>query len=198
MPKRKKMNVNPVTVNIELKTEKQGKWYGGEKTEKNGDKTVSFYQRDGKRTFLQKIKDFKNGVRYGTELARKYSKELGLPEEAMSSVKNKSDKRTISNDALNTMFRTAHQKLQKNEFFKASDSLVSHTKASVRINEEQIYNAEDYKKNSVAYFYSNFFKSGISHDDWNKHISLAVDVRTNPSLRSDTKQIDEALDFFQK
>jgi hypothetical protein len=91
-------------INITLDPAKEGKWYAQEKVNKQGDTTVTFFQRDGKQTFLQKFKDFKNGVHSGTELATKYSKELGLPKDAFSNPKNKHTKESISNDQLNQIF----------------------------------------------------------------------------------------------
>jgi hypothetical protein len=193
------MNVNPLKVNIELKSDDiNGKWYAKKDVSKDKETTVTFFQREGKRTFLQKIKDFRNGVRYGTELASKYSKELGLSEEVFSNPKNKSEKPTISNDTLNTKFREAQEKLGKNEIFKESDSLVSHNDISIYINKAKINNAEDHKNSTVHYFFRNFYKHETSLDNWEKHISLALDVRANPSFQADIKKIDEAIDFFSK
>jgi hypothetical protein len=74
------MNVNPLNVNIELKSaESNGKWYAKKEVSKDEGTTITFFQRDGKPPLLQKFKDFTKGVRNGTELASKYSKELGLP-----------------------------------------------------------------------------------------------------------------------
>ena len=99
------------SININLDPAKEGKWYAKENVTKRGETTVTFFQRDGKRSFLQKFKDFRNNVHSGTELASKYSKELGLPAEALSNPKNKSEKVTISNDKLNTLFRHTYQKI---------------------------------------------------------------------------------------
>ena len=53
-----------------------------------GNTEITFFQRDGKRSISQKLKDFKNGVRYGTELAAKHSKELRLPADIFTNIKN--------------------------------------------------------------------------------------------------------------
>ena len=74
-------------INISLDLAKEGKWYAQEKVNKQGDATVTFFQRDGKQSLSQKFKDYRNGVRSGTELASKYSKELGLPAQAFSNPK---------------------------------------------------------------------------------------------------------------
>jgi hypothetical protein len=193
------MNVNPIKVNITLDSSKEGKWYAKENVTKRGDTEVTFFQRDGKRTLLQKFKDFRNGVRYGTELASKYSKELGLPKEALSNPKNKSEKSTMSNESLNEMFRTAHEKLQKNEPFQKLDPLVSNTdeKINITINKENINNTEDYKNFTLGYFQANLDKKSISYDGSKKHILLALDVRANPSFRADIKKIGEAIDALK-
>jgi hypothetical protein len=192
------MNVNALKVNIELKSaESNGKWYAKKDVSKDKGTTVTFFQRDGKRTFLEKIKDFRNGVRYGTELASKYSKELGLPTKALSSVKNESEKPTISNDELNKMFRVAHDKLQKNESFKESDSLVSHNEVSVRINKEQIYNAKDYKYPTLGYFMGALNHTDFHYNDFNEHISIALDLRANSSLPADIEKIDNAINSLK-
>ncbi len=114
------------SININLDPAKEGKWYAKENVTKRGETTVTFFQRDGKRSFLQKFKDFRNNVRSGTELASKYSKELGLPAEALSNPKNKSEKVTISNDKLNTLFRHTYQKIRDRKTFEQSDPLVSY------------------------------------------------------------------------
>jgi len=142
------MNVNPLKVNIDLKSdESNGKWYAKKNVSKDKETTVTFFQREGKRTFLQKIKDFRNGVRYGTELASKYSKELGLSSQVFSNPKNKSEKPTISNDDLNKIFREAHAKLKNDEPFQKSDPLVSlgSKEIEVSIDNELILEGKDFK-----------------------------------------------------
>ena len=189
------MNVNPLKVNIELKSDDiNSKWYAKKDVSKDKETTVTFFQREGKRTFLQKIKDFRHGVRYGTELASKYSKELGLSREVFSNPKNKSEKPTISNDTLNTKFREAQEKLQKNESFKESDSLVSHNKISININAEKIYDAEDYKNLTLSYFMTALNHTKCSYADFKEQISLALDLRANPGFPADNAKIDNAIE----
>ena len=66
------MKLNPVKVNIELKSaDSDGKWYAKKEVNKYKETTVTFFQRDSKRTFLQKIQDFKNNVRSGTDRIKK-------------------------------------------------------------------------------------------------------------------------------
>jgi len=188
------MNVNPLKVNIELKSDDiNGKWYAKKDVSKDKETTVTFFQREGKRTFLQKIKDFKNGVRYGTELASKYSKELGLSSQVFSNPKNKSEKPTFSNDDLNKIFREAQEKLDKNEIFKESDSLVSHKEIRIKINEKTIYDAKNEKYPTLSYFRVALNHSERSYDDFEEHISLALDVRADPSIQADIEKIDKAI-----
>ncbi len=133
-------------------------------------------------------------MRYGTELASKYSKELGLSREVFSNPKNKSEKPTISNDTLNTKFREAQEKLQKNESFKESDSLVSHNKISININAEKIYDAEDYKNLTLSYFMTALNHTKCSYADFKEQISLALDLRANPGFPADNAKIDNAIE----
>lgn len=93
----------------------------------------SLFQRDGKQTFLQKFKDFRNGVRSGTELASKYSKELGLPEDAISNPRIKHTIKSNSTDQLNQLFRTTKRRLDENIPFHKSDLLVSHVDSEKNI-----------------------------------------------------------------
>ena len=113
-------------INIDLNPAKEGKWYAKELITKGGDTTVTFFQRDGKQTLLQKFKDFRDGVRSGTELASKYCKELGLPEDTFSNPKIKHTKNSNSNQQLNQLFGTTKRMLDENIHFDKSDLLVSH------------------------------------------------------------------------
>lgn len=137
------------SININLDPEKGGKWYATENKTKRGDVKVTFFQRDGKQTFLQKFKDFRSGVRSGTELASKYSKELGLPAEAFSNPKTK-------NAFLNNAFREAVKKLKENESFKSTEPLVSHSdmdnrkRIDITVNTSKITTSVD-KKNITKF-----------------------------------------------
>jgi hypothetical protein len=193
------MTINTVKVNITVEPETQGKWYGKEKIDKkSGEKTVIFFQRDGKRNIFQKLMDFKKGVRFGTELASQYSKELGLPTKALSNPKTKSEKPAISNDELNKMFLAAHDKIKNNGFFESSDPLVSNNKVSVSINKERINNAEDYKNSTFGYFMGALNHTDFKYNDFKEHISLALDVRADPNFKADNKKINETIESLQK
>ena len=46
-------------INISLDLAKEGKWYAQETVNKQGDATVTFFQRDGKQSLSQKFKDYR-------------------------------------------------------------------------------------------------------------------------------------------
>ena len=195
------MNVNPLKVNIELKSDDiNSKWYAKKDVSKDKETTVTFFQREGKRTFLQKIKDFKNGVRYGTELASKYSKELGLSGEVFSNPKNKSEKPTISNDTLNAKFREAHAKLKNDEPFQKSDPLVSRNskEIDVSINNEPVLKGKDFKNMTLRFFSSKMVNENKNYSDFRDHIALALDIRANPKLTDDDGKIDKAIEALNE
>jgi len=195
------MNVNPLKVNIELKSDDiNSKWYAKKDVSKDKETTVTFFQREGKRTFLQKIKDFKNGVRYGTELASKYSKELGLSGEVFSNPKNKSEKPTISNDDLNKIFREAHAKFKNDEPFQKSDPLVSRSskKIEVSIDNELILKGKDFKNTTLRFFSSKMVNANKNYSDFRDHIALALDIRANPKFTDDDGKIDKAIEALKE
>lgn len=81
------MKVNPININIELNIESNGKWYAKKGVNKPGETEVTFFQREGQRSLLQKFKDFKNNVRSGAELAKKYCNELGISDKVITNPK---------------------------------------------------------------------------------------------------------------
>ena len=140
------MKVNPININIELNSGDNGKWYAKKGVNKQGETEVTFFQREGQRSLLQKFKDFKNNVRSGTELAKKYCNELGISDKVITNPKNKSVNSSITNEELNTLLRATHEKLKNDNPFQKSDPLVSirDKEIKVSINVKQILNVEDF------------------------------------------------------
>jgi hypothetical protein len=194
------MNVNPVKINIELDSWKSGKWYAKKEVRKDKETIVNFFQRDGKRSLLQKFQDFRNNVRSGTELASKYSKELGLTEDAFSNPKNKSVKSSISNQKLDEFFRAANNKLDNDEPFQKSDPLVSRSyeEIDIRINNTPVLADEDFKNMTLRFFSSQMVNANKIYTDYKDHIALALDIRANPSFTTEGKKIDKAIEALQE
>ena len=195
------MNVNPLKVNIELaSTESTGKWYAKKEVNKDKETTVTFFQREGKRTVLQKIKDFKNNVRSGTDRINKYRNELGIPEKAISNLKNKSINNSITNEEINTLFRAAHAKLQNDEAFQKSDPLVSRSskEIDVRINNEPVLKGKDFKHTTLRFFSSKMVNANKDYKEFKDHITLALDIRANPKFPSVGKEIDKAIEALKE
>jgi hypothetical protein len=118
-----------------------------------------------------------------------------IPEEAMSSLKNKSEKTTISNADLNTMFRTAHQKLINNEFFKKSDPLVSHTneKIKIKINTETTLSKKDYKDKIEKFLMYSMASHQKNYQPYGKHVQLALDIHVSGNSHASNGNIGEAI-----
>ncbi len=186
------------SININLDPEKGGKWYATENKTKRGDVKVTFFQRDGKQTFLQKFKDFRSGVRSGTELASKYSKELGLPAEAFSNPKTK-------NAFLNNAFREAVKKLKENESFKSTEPLVSHSdmdnrkRIDITVNTSKITTSVDKKKYyevskevKIHNFKINLNRNDQANSVFTSHLRLAFDARDNPDFSATKDEMEAA------
>jgi hypothetical protein len=165
-----------------------------------GNTEITFFQRDGKRSISQKLKDFKNGVRYGTELAAKHSKELRLPADIFTNIKNAKSKPSISNEKLNQLFRETKEKLASHKPFKKKDTLVSHTNKSQRqeinidINNKRILDREDAKFIFLNYFFNSLVKTETHYDDNKHHLQLAIDVHDNPGTSFDINMMRNAKD----
>ncbi len=204
------------TININLNPAKEGKWYAKENVTKRGDTTVTFFQRDGKRSFLQKFKDFRNNVRSGTELASKYSKELSLPAEALSNPKNKSEKITISNDKLNTLFRDTHQKIQEGKTFEQFDPLVSYfnekQNVDICINDDFVLKGApgpSVKSNPLSSSASddisqftwvkqnNRFVSNYGHEKLTNFVVLSHKIKEEPNFSATKEELLAAREFFE-
>lgn len=195
------MKLNPVKVNIELKSaDSDGKWYAKKEVNKYKETTVTFFQRDSKRTFLQKIQDFKNNVRSGTDHIKKYRNELGIPEKTMLNLKSKSVNNSISNEELNTLFRAAHAKLKNDEPFQKSDPLVSRSskEIEVSINNEPILKGKDFKQTTLRFFSSKMVNANKDYAEFKEYITLALDIRANPKFPADDKKIDKAVEALKK
>jgi hypothetical protein len=140
------------SINIKLDSNKGGQWYARENKTQKG-VTVTFFQRAGKQTFLQKFKDLINVARSGTELASKYSKELGLPKDAFSNPKNEYTKESISNDQLNQIFGSTYRRLEEKTSFYTTDLLVSHfdraqnKQVDIMVNKSKIIGVVSEEKN---------------------------------------------------
>ena len=195
------MKLNPVKVNIELKSaDSDGKWYAKKEVNKYKETTVTFFQRDSKRTFLQKIQDFKNNVRSGTDRIKKYRNELGIPEKTMLNLKSKSVNNSISNEELNTLFRAAHAKLKNDEPFQKSDPLVSRSskEIEVSINNEPILKGKDFKQTTLRFFSSKVVNANKDYAEFKEYITLALDIRANTKFPADDKQIDKAVEALKE
>ena len=187
-------------INISLDPAKEGKWYAQENVTKKGDATVTFFQRDGKQTFLQKFKYFRNGVRSGTELASKYIKELGLPPEAFSTPKK--SKETISNDQLNQIFGSTYRRLEEKISFEESDLLVSHfdreenKQVNIKINQSLVWDdetiRESRKNDDLSYFQRSLFKTNNNYSNFDPHLRLAIEVRDKPNFSAKKDEIETA------
>jgi len=187
-------------ITIQVDDEKKGKWYAKKNVDNRGNTEITFFQRDGKRSISQKLKDFKNGVRYGTELAAKHSKELGLPADIFTNIKNAKSKPSISNEKLNQLFRETKEKLASHKPFEKTDALVSHTNKSQRqeinidINNKRISDREVAKSNFLLYFSMSFFKTETRYADNEHYLQLAIDVHDNPKTSFDVKTMSKAKD----
>ena len=165
-----------------------------------GNTEITFFQRDGKRSISQKLKDFKNGVRYGTELAAKHSKELRLPADIFTNIKNAKSKPSISNEKLNQLFRETKEKLASHKPFKKNDTLVSHTNKSQRqkinidINNKRILDRADAKINFLSYFFIHLLKTETRYADNEHYLQLAIDVHDNPGTSFDVNTMRNAKD----
>jgi hypothetical protein len=195
------MKVNPLKVNIELKSaESNGKWYAKKEVSKYKETTVTFFQRDGKRTLLQKFQDFKNNVRSGTDRIKKYRNELGISEKTFSNLKNKSMSNSITNEEINTLFRAAHAKLQNDEAFQKSDPLVSRSskEIEVSINNEPILKGKDFKHTTLRFFSSKMVNSNKDYKEFKEYITLALDIRANPKFPADDRKIGKAVEALKE
>ena len=203
-------------ININLDPAKEGKWYAKENVTKRGETTVTFFQRDGKRSFLQKFKDFRNNVHSGTELASKYSKELGLPAEALSNPKNKSEKVTISNDKLNTLFRHTYQKIRDRKTFEQSDPLVSYfnEKQNVDICINNYFVLKGTPEPPVKFIpispaasddvfqftwvkLSNHFVNNYGDEKLTNFVVLSHKIKEEPNFSATKEELLAARDFFE-
>jgi hypothetical protein len=190
------MNVNPIKINIELNVEIKGKWYGKKGVNKQGETEVTFFQREGKRSLLQKFKDFKNNVRSGTELAKKYCNELGISDKVITNPKNKSVNSSITNEELNTLFRATHEKLKNDNPFQKSDPLASirDKEIKVSINDKQILNVEDFNLQTKMRLKGHMNHTNKDYTYYANHIQLALDILANTSLPNGGEHIDENID----
>lgn len=185
-------------IRIQVEDEKKGKWYAKKNVDNQGNTEITFFQRDGKRSISQKLKDFKNGVRYGTELAAKHSKELRLPADIFTNIKNAKSKPSISNEKLNQLFRETKEKLASHKPFETTDALVSHTNKSQRqkinidINNKRILDREDAKIDFLSYFYLHLVRTETRYDNNEHYLQLAIDVHDNPGTSFDVETMREA------
>ena len=187
-------------IRIQVDDEKKGKWYAKKNVDNQGNTEITFFQRDGKRSISQKLKDFKNGVRYGTELAAKHSKELRLPADIFTNIKNAKSKPSISNEKLNQLFRETKEKLDSHKPFEKTDTLVSHTnksqgqKIDININGKWISDRADAKINFLYYFSRSFFKTETHYADNEHYLQLAIDVHDNLGTSFDVNTMSKAKD----
>jgi hypothetical protein len=182
---------------------KESKWYGQEKVNKQGDATVTFFQRDGKQSLSQKFKDYRNGVRSGTELASKYSKELGLPAQAFSHPKIKHTNKSISNEQLNQLFGTTKRRLDEDISFHKSDLLVSHVDSEKNIQVNIIVNnsmimddetkREIKKENNMTYFCISLFRTNNDYSDFEPHLRLAINISDEPNFLAEKDKMQDAI-----
>lgn len=192
------------SINIKLDSNKGGQWYARENKTQKG-VTVTFFQRDGKQTFLQKFKDFTNGVRTGTELASKYSKELGLPKDAFSNPKNEYTKESISNDQLNQIFGSTYRRLEEKISFYTTDLLVSHfdraqhKQVDIMVNKSKIIgvvsevkNYEIQKEVKIHNLKTNLYRINQADTDFTSHLSLAFDIRDKPNFSANKDEMEAA------
>lgn len=192
-------------INITLDPAKEGKWYAKENVNKQGDTTVTFFQRDGKQSLSQKFKDYRNGVRSGTELASKYSTELGLPKDAFSNPKIKHTKESISNDQLNQIFGSTYRRLEEKISFDNSDLLVSHfdkveqkqvditvnsSKITAFVDKEKYYEVS--KEVKIHNFKTNLHRNDQANSVFTSHLSLAFDIRDKPNFLADKDEMEAA------
>lgn len=191
-------------ITIQVDDGKKGKWYAKKNVDNQGNTEITFFQRDGKRSISQKLKDFKNGVRYGTELAAKHSKELGLPADIFTNLKNAKSKPSISNENLNQLFRGTKEKLASHKPFEKTDTLVSHTnksqrqKINININGKRISEKADAKADFLIYFFANLFKTDTNYEDNKHYLDLAIDVHDNPGTSFDVKTMSEAKEALTR
>jgi len=189
-------------INITLDPAKEGKWYAQEKVNKQGDTTVTFFQRDGKQSLSQKFKDYRNGVRSGTELASKYSKELGLPAQAFLNPKIKHTNKSISNEQLNQLFGATKRRLDEDTSFHKSDLLVSHVdsekniKVNIKVNNSMIRDDETKreikKENDMFYFRSSLFRTNNDYSDFEPHLRLAINISDEPKFLAGKDKMQDA------
>jgi len=192
------------SINIKLDSNKGGQWYARENKTQKG-VTVTFFQRDGKQTFLQKFKDFTNGVRTGTELASKYSKELGLPKDAFSNPKNEYTKESISNDQLNQIFGSTYRRLEEKISFYTTDLLVSHfdraqnKQVDIMVNKSKIIGVVSEEKNyeiqkevKIHNLKTNLYRINQADTDFTSHLSLAFDIRDKPNFSANKDEMEAA------
>lgn len=198
------MKILTTSINIKLDSNKGGQWYARENKTQKG-VTVTFFQRAGKQTFLQKFKDFTNGVRTGTELASKYSKELGLPKDAFSNPKNEYTKESISNDQLNQIFGSTYRRLEEKISFYTTDLLVSHfdraqnKQVDIMVNKSKIIGVVSEEKNyeiqkevKIHNLKTNLYRMNQADTDFISHLSLAFDIRDKPNFSTNKDEMEAA------
>ena len=192
------------SINIKLDSNKGGQWYARENKTQKG-VTVTFFQRAGKKTFLQKFKDLINVARSGTELASKYSKELGLPKDAFSNPKNEYTKESISNDQLNQIFGSTYRRLEEKTSFCTTDLLVSHfdraqnKQVDIMVNKSKIIGVVSEEKNyeiqkevKIHNLKTNLYRMNQADTDFTSHLSLAFDIRDKPNFSANKDEMEAA------
>lgn len=192
------------SINIKLDSNKGGQWYARENKTQKG-VTVTFFQRAGKQTFLQKFKDLINVARSGTELASKYSKELGLPKDAFSNPKNEYTKESISNDQLNQIFGSTYRRLEEKTSFYTTDLLVSHfdraqnKQVDIMVNKSKIIGVVSEEKNyeiqkevKIHNLKTNLYRMNQADTDFTSHLSLAFDIRDKPNFSANKDEMEAA------
>jgi len=192
------------SINIKLDSNKGGQWYARENKTQKG-VTVTFFQRAGKQTFLQKFKDLINVARSGTELASKYSKELGLPKDAFSNPKNEYTKESISNDQLNQIFGSTYRRLEEKISFYTTDLLVSHfdraqnKQVDIMVNKSKIIGVVSEEKNyeiqkevKIHNLKTNLYRMNQADTDFISHLSLAFDIRDKPNFSTNKDEMEAA------
>ena len=189
-------------INISLDLAKEGKWYAQETVNKQGDATVTFFQRDGKQSLSQKFKDYRNGVRSGTELESKSSKELGLPAQAFSNPKIKHTNKSISNEQLNQLLGTTKRRLDEDISFHKSDLLVSHVdsekniKVNIKVNNSMIWDDETKreikKENNISFFRLSLFRTNNDYSDFEPHLRLAIEINDRPNFLAGKDKMQDA------
>jgi len=192
------------SINIKLDSNKGGQWYARENKTQKG-VTVTFFQRAGKQTFLQKFKDLINVARSGTELASKYSKELGLPKDAFSNPKNEYTKESISNDQLNQIFGSTYRRLEEKISFYTTDLLVSHfdraqnKQVDIMVNKSKIIGVVSEEKNyeiqkevKIHNLKTNLYRINQADTDFTSHLSLAFDIRDKPNFSANKDEMEAA------